>query len=71
MIPRFDLLVIGRDDQRVQLVAETDLPLGKAEVRLAFYEQLEREQPVYVSMARAGMYFAGEDFVESWHEEEE
>ena len=71
MIPRFDLIVVGRDDQRVQLVAETDLPLHLAEERMAIYEPLERQQRVYVSMARAGMYFAGEDFVESWHEEEE
>ena len=31
MIPKYDLLVIGRDDQRVHLVAETDLSQAKAE----------------------------------------
>jgi len=71
MIPRFDLLVVGRDDNRVHLVAETDLPLEVAEERLALYEPLERSAPVLVSMARAGMYYIGEDFSESWHEEEE
>ena len=71
MIPRFDLLVVGRDDNRVHLVAETDLTLELAEERLALYEPLERESHVLVSMARAGMYYAGADFAESWHEEEE
>jgi hypothetical protein len=71
MIPRYDLLVIGRDDSRVHLVAEKDLPLDVAEERLALYEPLERQHPVVISMARAGTYFPGEDFNESWHEEEE
>jgi hypothetical protein len=71
MIPRYDLLVIGRDDQRVHLVAETDLPLDLAEERLALYEPMALEHPVVISMSRAGTYFAGEDFEETWHEEEE
>jgi len=71
MIPRFDLLVIGRDDQRVHLVAETDLPLAQAEERLAMYETLETYQPLVISMAKAGTYYVGEDFIEGWHEEEE
>ena len=71
MIPRFDLLVVGRDDNRVRLVAEKDLPLDVAEERLSLYEPLEQQGPVVISMAKAGTYCVGEDFEESWHEEEE
>jgi hypothetical protein len=71
MIPRYDLLVVGRDDNRVQLVAETDLSFEVAEERIALYEPLKQQGPVVISMAKAGTYFAGEHFIETWHEEEE
>ena len=68
---RFDLLVVGCDDQRVQLVADTDLPRERAERRYHFYEPLQRHTPLRVHVAHAGIYSPGDYFQPEPEEEEE